>query len=637
MGTRKSTSGRDRRRKGGAIDREKLAGSKSRSLSGFLPVLLVLLAAAAYANSMQGAFVFDDLNHITRNPRVQQLFPLGATLSGRRPTLDLSLAINYAIGGKDTTGYHIVNLAIHILAGLTLFGVIRRTMLHVGHAGRLAQTSSRLAFAISLIWLVHPLQTESVTYLVQRCESMMGLFYLLTIYCLLRAAPSTRAWLWYVLAVVTCALGMASKAIMVTAPIAVLLYDRIFLARSWRSLWNKRWHLYSGLAATWGILWLCGIVQSLLNASNPRATVGLGFTGITPVEYLLTQPGVILYYLRLSFWPHPLCLDYAWPVETGMVSIILSLVVILVAAGGALLYLLRGSWIGFVGVWFFLILSPTSSIIPIRDPLFEHRMYLPLAAIVTFSVLAWHGVAAGWCARAGAGRLRRLLPACLLMVTTVALGTTTIRRNQDYQTELGMWRDIVAKSPNNARGHYSLGTVLLRNAKTSEAIEQFGAAIRIDPAYVDAHYNLGNALQNKGRVGGAIKAHREAIRLDPKQFMARLNLANLLQGRTGSMEEAVRQYREALRTKPDLVMAHVNLGKALLRMGRSEEAMKSFRRAVLLAPNHPGARFGLALALDAVGRLDAAIKEYRDTLRLQPGNIEAARSLEAALAKQGGP
>ena len=602
-----------------------------------LPVLLIGATVAVYANSFGGVFQFDDRHAIVENERIHQLWPPGGLLSSRRPLFEISLAVNYALGELDPWGYHLVNLVIHVLAGLTLFGVIRRTMLHMGHASRMAQASSRLAFAISLIWLVHPLQTESVTYIVQRCEAMMGLFYLLTIYCLLRAVPSTRAWLWYVLAVVTCALGMASKAVMVTAPVLVLLYDRIFLARSWRSLWNKRWHLYSGLAATWGILWLCGIVQSLLNASNPRATVGLGFTGITPVEYLLTQPGVMLYYLRLSFWPHPLCLDYAWPVETGMVSIILSLVVILVAAGGALLYLLRGSWIGFVGVWFFLILSPTSSIIPIRDPLFEHRMYLPLAAVVTLSVLAWHGVAAGWCASARAGRLRRLLPVCFLVAISVALGTTTILRNQDYQTELGMWKDIVAKRPNNARGHYSLGTVLLKNAKTDEAIEQFGAAIRIDPAYTDAHYNLGNALQNKGRVGGAIKAHREAIRLDPKQFMARLNLANLLQSRTGSMEEAVRQYREALRTKPDLVMAQVNLGKALLRMGRSEEAMKSFRRAVLVAPNHPGARFGLALALDAVGRLDAAIKEYRVTLRLQPGNIEAARSLEAALAKQGGP
>ncbi|MCH7885102.1 MAG: hypothetical protein IIC01_07590, partial [Planctomycetes bacterium] len=431
-----------------------------------LSVLLIGAAVVVYANSFGGVFQFDDRHAIVENERIHQLWPPWDLLSSRRPLFEISLAVNYALGELDPWGYHLVNLAIHILTGLTLFGVIRRTMLHVGHASRMAQASSRLAFAISLIWLVHPLQTESVTYLVQRCEAMMGLFYLLTIYCVLRAVASTRAWSWYVLAVVTCALGMASKAVMVTAPIVVLLYDRIFLARSWRSIWDKRWHLYSGLAVTWGILWLCGIVQSLVNASNPRATVGLGFTGITPVEYLLTQPGVILYYLRLSFWPHPLCLDYAWPVETGVVSIILSLAVILVAAVGAMLYLRRRSWIGFVGAWFFLILSPTSSIIPIRDPLFEHRMYLPLAAVVTLSVLAWHGVAAGWCATARAGRLRRLLPVCFLVAISVALGTTTIRRNQDYQTELGMWKDIVAKRPNNARGHYSLGTVLLRNTKT---------------------------------------------------------------------------------------------------------------------------------------------------------------------------
>ncbi len=600
-----------------------------------LPLLLIAAAVAVYANSFAGVFLFDDRPAIVERDRIRQLWPPWAVLTSRRPVVELSLAVNYTFGELDPWGYHLVNLAIHILAGLTLFGVVRRILLHAEQGAQIRKARSWLAFTISLIWLVHPLQTQSVTYIIQRSESLMGLFYLLTVYCVIRGAASARRGPWYLLATVSCAMGMGAKGVMVSAPVLVLLFDRVLLAGSWRQLWERRWSLYLGLTMTWTILWWCGIVQSLLNTSAIRATVGFGFKGITPLEYFLTQPGVVLHYLRLALWPHPLCLDYTWPVAEGPVSIIVPLGVMAMCVVGVVWCLWRRSWLGCVGAWFFVILLPTSSFIPIKDPLFEHRMYLPLAAVVTVFVIAGHTVLTRLIRNGAlAQHVQRWTAAVAVTAISVILGSVTIARNRDYRSELGMWRDIVLKRPNNARGHYSLGTALMKETRWGEAIEELREAVRVDRTYVDAHYNLGNALRHGGRSDEAIAAYREAVRLDPRQTMARLNLANLLQQQVGGMKEAIEHYREVARLESDMVVAHVNLGKALLRLGRMEEAVESFRQAVLLEPQGPGPHFGLAVALDGIGRLDEAVEEYRETLRLQPSNAEARRSLEAALAKQ---
>ncbi|MGB2987435.1 MAG: glycosyltransferase family 39 protein, partial [Phycisphaerae bacterium] len=227
----------------------------------FLPILLVLSGLIVYLNSFAGVFIFDDTVHILESERIRHLWPPWDLLARRRPTLELSLAVNYAIGGLGVWGYHAFNLAVHVLAGLTLFGIARRTLMHERCRDRLGQASHWLALTIALIWLVHPLQTQSVTYIIQRSESLMGLFYLLTLYCVIRGAESPLRYRWYLAAVIACALGMGSKAVMVTAPLVVLLYDRVFLSPSFSEAFRKRWGLYSGLAANWGILAACGVVQ----------------------------------------------------------------------------------------------------------------------------------------------------------------------------------------------------------------------------------------------------------------------------------------------------------------------------------------------------------------------------------------
>jgi len=280
----------------------------------FIPLLVIAAGLLAYHNSFTGPFIYDDLPSILTNLSIRHLWPIwhalspphegGITVEGR-PLVNLSLAVNYAFGGYNVWGYHVVNLAIHLLAGLTLLGVVRRTLLRPVLRERFGAAANELAVATAVLWTVHPLQTESVTYVVQRAESIMGLCYLLTLYCFIRGAESRRPGVWYGVSVVACGLGMASKEVMVSAPLMVLLYDRTFLSGSFREAWRRRWPLYLGLAAGWILLGVLVASWQLPATSANAQRLGLSWR-----QYLATEPGVILYYLRLSVWPHPLCLDY---------------------------------------------------------------------------------------------------------------------------------------------------------------------------------------------------------------------------------------------------------------------------------------------------------------------------------------
>ena len=243
--------------------RARLAESSFAGLRVWVVVVLIVGAGVlAYHNSFGGAFIFDDFSSIGENSSITKLWPPWQALSPpsggeavqNRPIVNFSLAINYALGGTDVWGYHATNLAVHLLAALTLFGIVRRTLRLPTVSEGLRENSTLLALATALIWMVHPLQTEAVTYIIQRTESLAGMFYLLSLYLVIRGMSSSRSLWWYIPAVISCALGMGSKEMMVTAPLIILLYDRVFVSRSFKEVFRRRGILYLALAATWGIL-----------------------------------------------------------------------------------------------------------------------------------------------------------------------------------------------------------------------------------------------------------------------------------------------------------------------------------------------------------------------------------------------
>ncbi len=618
------------------------------------PVLLIVAVAAVYLNSFDGAFLFDDVYHIVENERIRRVLPLWHLFAVERPLVEFSLAVNYALGGLNPWGYHAFNAAVHLLAALTLFGVVRRTLRQVGGGGTWS------AWAVALLWAVHPLQTQSVTYVIQRGESLMGLFYLLTLYCAIRGAQSSRRLWWYGAAIAACALGMASKAVMVTAPVMVVVYDLVLSRRGRRTarrdlpatranpvasaprsdgaafagVLRRRWALYLGLAATWGVLWACGVTRGVLDSTAPRSYVGFGYHGATPLAYLATQAGVIVHYLRLSLWPTRLCLDYDWPMASSLGDALAPGLVILALLLTTAWGLIRRSWLGFAGAWFFVILAPTSSFIPIKDPAFEHRMYLPLAAVIAVVVIGGRVLMDELLGPLSAHGKGLVVRAGLIVLAAGALGYSTFERNKDYATEVTMWADVAVKRPQSARARVALGNALLTQNRVDEAIAAYREAERIQPNRADASCGLGMGLARKGALDAAVAAYRESLRLDPNLAKAHYNLGNAL-SRQGRIDESIRSFHECLRIEPRFAEAHCNLGNALAGQGQLDEAITEYREAIRIKSSLPNAHKGLGEVLVRLGRVNEGIAAFREAIRIQPDYANAHADLAAALLDRG--
>jgi len=348
----------------------------------FVVVLLSAIALATYWNALQAPFVWDDDNAIASNQSIHHITTslnpaLETPLSGR-PVVSLSFGLNYAFAGNDPFSYHLVNLAIHVANALLLFGIVRRTL---GRQNRDSKSKSGdgIALAVALIWMVHPLVSETVDYATQRTESLMGLFFLLTLYASIRAREPKQSSVWTSAAILSCAAGMATKESMAVAPIAVVLYDLVFEFDSFGRALAARRVLYGGLALTW-------VELGVLLWRWPKSMAG--GTAASSLTYALNQAQMIGRYLWLSFWPHSLVVDYGLPQPLHVSDVAAQLIVIAVLVTLTAIALFRWPAFGFLGAMFFLTLAPTSSVIPIRTEVgAERRMYLPLAALVVIVVV----------------------------------------------------------------------------------------------------------------------------------------------------------------------------------------------------------------------------------------------------------
>jgi len=577
-------------------------------------VLLLLAGLAAYHNSFHGAYVFDDIPAIQDNPTIRSLWPLTTPLSppadtgvGGRPLANLSFALNHALGGSDVRGYHAANLLLHLGSTLLLYGLVRRTWR--GHA-------TWAGWSVALLWSVHPLTTAAVSYLSQRTELLMGFMYLLTLYAFARGAESHRR-VWYAVSVAACGLGMMSKEVMVTAPLVVLLYDRTFVAGSFRAAWMQRRGYYLALAATWLVLaWL-------LTSGLSQRSVGFGL-GVSPWTYALASAQAVLLYLKLSVWPAPLVFDYG-PVYPAVTAATLAgLAVVLTLVGWTARALRRATTAGFLAATFFLLLAPTTSVVPVAEqPIAENRMYLPLAIVVIAAAVASRRA------------FRRPAPTvAFVAVVALGLGALTITRNADYRTDAALWADTVAKRPQNPRAHFNYGVILLRLGRPAEAREQFLAAIRLKPGDPKPHHSLGTALLALDRPGDAATAFTEATRIDPRYASAWYNLG-LAMLRMGSAVAALESLERALVLKPDLTEAHVEQGNALFQLNRPADALTAYERALRLDPAQADARYNAGSACLELGRIEAAVGHLAEAARLRPDDAEIRNHQGAALLRAG--
>jgi tetratricopeptide (TPR) repeat protein len=570
---------------------DKVSASQSGPDTARAVVVIAIVALFAYFNSFHGEFVLDDFQ-FKSDPNLGRPFQ---SLMAARPVIALSLALNYWVDGLNLRGYHALNLSVHALAAFILYALVRRTLLLPRFEARFHDWAGWIGLVCSLIWMVHPLQTQSVTYIIQRCESFMGMFFLASLWCYVRGATADRGLGWYIAAVVCCAIGTGCKELMFTLVPIALLYDRTFITGSWRKSIRCRWAVLAGLS----VPPVAGLLAHFFSGlfTNPDSTVGFGVKLHTPYSYALTETEVIVHYLRLAVYPVGQVLDYVdwkpcktisecWP-TIAAIAVLLTIIAIGIWR--------RSAW-SFPAAWIFIILAPSSSIVPVQDVAFEHRMYLPLAGVVVLIVcsMAWAGL-----------KLSALwgpspIPGIVLGVTAGAviftLGTMTAARNEDYSSAIRLYTDNVDKRPGNGRARLNLALQLLANGDTAGAEIQLNEALKLTLQMPNLQTQQVRVLRDSGRIAEAVE------------------LANwLLAASPHSNDDAF------------------ELGLSLLADNRPAEALPYLTRSAENMPTNRFVRLNYGIALEETNRINEAVAEYRAALDLDPALVtqllQAARHI----------
>ncbi len=603
--------------------------------------MLLLAMLFCYSNAMRSAFVFDDRTAVMLNDSIRSVLPLSQSLWGPRdtpvagrPLVNLSFALNYACGGLNPFGYHLTSILLHWINTAMLFTLVHRTLNKSSWDDPWPDIAWQFSFAVASLWALHPLQTETVSYVTQRSELFVAFFLLATVYCSRRAWDAANDNLrrtWTAIAIFCCALGMGCKEVMVVTPVLVVLYDLSMLKEPLARLIQRRWPLYAGLLSTWVIL-------ALLLSANPRGkSIELG-TYDSVVAYLKTQSWAVTQYLKLSVWPAGMCGDYGELRITDWKIWFPCMLTLALIASGTLFAWFRWRPLSFLGVWFFLILAPTSSIIPIiTEPIAERRMYLPLAAVVVLFVACFVKILGRWLDRPSASKVRWKLSQTGMFAGYAFLAVTycvvTFYRNEVFQRELTFWKDVTEKCPQNIRGFLNLGNSYLFEKQPELALINFLRAVQREPYYVDAHRNLKTLYSLHGLVDEATLHNQSVISPNANVADGYFKLGNRY-GTQGKSEHAVIYYDLAIALGCQHPQLHLNRGLMLLRENRFEAATISFRRSIELNPNLPDAYVSLGDVFFTQERYDESIAAYRDVVERFPQEISAYANLAAALTRK---
>jgi hypothetical protein len=478
-----------------------MAAFSSRSIRWLAPLLVVGCTLAAFLNSLDGEFLMDDYCEILDNPLMESPWPpwqvmlVGHELPSR-PLPYLTFAIDHALWGKRAFGYHLTNLVIHVGAALALFFLARTTLSSTRLRAAFGEHADILSAMIASLWATHPLHTQAVTYIYQRLESMTGMLCLISLAAF--AGAVARKWQprWLTASVVASAAAMFSKETAVVLPLLIGSYDWLLCGEPSPPP-GRRLRFYAALCSTWLLI----LVQMAVQSSRYDATGA--FTG-SPVRYFLTQPRVILHYLRLAFWPTGLCFDFNFPILETWAQVLPSLVYML-ALGIAVVFGLsrRKAW-AWPGVAFLLALAPSSSVVPLAAVSEEYRMYLALAAVASAVVLGAHTLIRRW---TPPGKVRTMTfrgAAGLTLAAVLGLVILTQERNRVYATPGGVWLDVIQKGRAGTRAYWNL-------AMACDEREDFDAAIRCADEVVARNPDMGvyeDLARSRLRKGDAASAER---------------------------------------------------------------------------------------------------------------------------------
>ncbi len=462
-----------------------------RTVNYGLTATILAAVAAVYLTSLPGVYLFDDFSAIFRNVNV-----VGPryVLWGHRWFVDLTFRLNLLLAGESPLYFHVVNIIVHAANALLVFGVVRRILMRLKPTPGWIIDKDLLAWAVALVWGVHPLNTQAVTYVCQRYESMTALCMLGSFYLFIRGIESRgsqRRLLNGSLAVLF--LGMGCKESMAVVPVVLLAYDYCFGAKSVHELTRSRGMFHVASFMMLLVLLMYQVQLAAAQVSGLHAGTRVGELG--PLAYLYNQGMVILHYTRLAVWPDNLCFDYMWQPASvssvGILALILHALLLVLSCIG----LFRKRIWGFAGLLFYILLAPTSSVVPIADLAVEHRMYGPLIPLIAMLVTALN---AGTVMVSLSGLLRTSKTMLLFVVCVIAmaaaLGMRTSTRNMYYWSECAMWQDVCTTRPDNLRARNDLAAALSEKGSIDEALTEYYEVIGRIPEDIKRKCDAGESV-----------------------------------------------------------------------------------------------------------------------------------------------
>jgi tetratricopeptide (TPR) repeat protein len=586
--------------------------------------LLLFLTLTAYIPAMQGGFVWDDDDHLTKNQTIRSLQGLGQiwfepdSTIVYYPLTFTTFWLEYRLWGLNPTGYHVVNVLLHALSALLLY----RLLLYLKVPG---------AWLAAAVFALHPVQVESVAWVTERKNVLSGFFYFASAFCLFHffglageKKEKSARW-WYLSGLLLFACALFSKTVTCSLPAAMLLV-----------LWWKRGRVRGREVAALAPFFVLGLALGLTTAwleKHHVGAVGLEWD-LSFVERCLLAGRALWFYFAKLIWPVELIFNYPrWRMDTGVwwqyiypagvLLLVLILWVIRKRVGnGPLVGVLFFCGTLFPALGFFDVYIFRYSFVS------DHHQYLACVGLIVLLI----GVAAKVASRLPPWPQRII--SLLGLVVLLLLGGQTWQQGYAYRDIETLWADTIAKNPESFLAHNNLGALRADQGKFAEAIRHYSEALRIKPDHYKAHNNMGVALASQGKFEEAISHYREALRLNPKDAEAHSNLAHVLASE-GKFKEAIDHYSQALQLNPDNFEAHYNLGVLLAGQEKFAEASGHYLEALRLNPEDAEVHYNLGNALASQGKFAEAISHYLAALRLKPNYVEAHNNLAAALAENG--
>lgn len=583
--------------------------------------VLAVLCAICYANSIHAPLVFDDIPNIVNDQAIHiERFTLGNLYTAAvhstmpsRPLANISFAINYWLDGLAVTPFHLVNIVIHFFNGclvylLALF-ILRRVL--AGSAAERKPPVYSLALFAAALFVVHPIQVQSVTYTVQRMNSMATMFYLLAVLAYIRArltAAGGRRIAFAAATLILWLLALGCKEIAATLPAALLLIEWYFFQDAKRGFFREH------APALTVLVLLMAVVAWFFLGAHPLARIMGDYQtrDFTLGQRLLTESRVLIYYLSLLLLPLPsrLNLLHGFTISHSLLTPISTLFSILALAGllvFALLTARRYRLVSFCILWFFLQSLIESSFIGL-ELVFEHRLYLPMVACsITAAYLLYCLLAS---------RPRILATGAVVLVAALCSGTVV--RNEAWASARSLWSDVISKNPASYRAFYNLANDEARRGLEQQAIANYRHSISLRPDFAEAHDNLGIALRRQGDLDQALAQFRRAAQLDPTDYRTHYNMA-IAHNAAGDTAQAITEYRAALGQNPDYAQAQYNLGNLFDRTGNKQQAEYYYRAAIRSDPKYALAYNNLGILLAGEGKLKQALVLVKKTVALKPG------------------